>query len=285
MTDPDTLKLKQRERDNWSSAAEGWRRRHALLNKGAAPVSERMLALARVEPGCHVLDIASGTGEPALTAARWVGDTGRVIGTDLVEEMVAVARDLAAAAGLDNLEFHCCDAEALDLSEQAFDAVTIRWGLMFMPEPHRCLEAAHRALKPGGRISLACWTAPENNPFVALLMKTLANYMEIPAPPPGSPGIFAFADPGRLHGALAAAGFADIALEEQHIEVFEVADGEAYWDVISDLAAPVMALVNQLDAASRTAYIEEVIRTADTLRQSDSLRMSGSTWIASAGKD
>lgn len=284
MTDPDTLKLKQRERDNWSSAAEGWRRRHALLNKGAAPVSERMLALARVEPGCHVLDIASGTGEPALTAARRVGESGRVVGTDLVEEMVTVARDLAAEAELNNLEFHCCDAEALDLNEQAFDAVTIRWGLMFMPEPHRCLEAAHRALKPGGRISLACWTAPENNPFVAILMKTLANYMELPAPPPGSPGIFAFADPDRLRGALAAAGFADISLEEQHIDVFEVSDGQAYWDVISDLAAPVMALVNQLDAASRAAYIEEVIQTADTLKQGDSLRLSGTTWVAAAGK-
>lgn len=284
MTELGKIELKQRERDTWSSAAEGWRRRHELLRKGAAPVAERMLALAGITAGSRLLDIASGTGEPALTAARRVGESGQVIGTDLVEEMLAVARDLAAEADLNNIEFHCCDAEALDIVENEFDAVTIRWGLMFMPEPQRCLEAVYRALKPEGKISVACWTAPDRNPFVALLIKTLSNYMEIPTPPPGTPGIFAFADPERLHGTLEAAGFSNIALEEVTIDVLEVPDGRAYWEAISDLAAPVMALVNQLDDAARAAYIEEVIQTADTLRQGDTLRMPGNTWIASAAK-
>lgn len=284
MAAPDTLELKQRERDNWSAAAEGWRRRHELLSKCTAPVSERMLEQARIAPGSHVLDIASGTGEPALTAARRVGDTGRIVGTDLVEAMVTVARDLAAETGLDNIEFHCCDAEGHAFVEGTFDAVTIRWGLMFMPEPHRCLDAAHRALKPGGRISVACWTAPDRNPFVAILMKTLANHMELPSPPPGSPGIFAFADPDRLYGSLETAGFRNIDVEELSFDVLEVPDGRTYWEVISDLAAPVMALVNQLDTASRAAYIEEVIRTADAMKQGETLRLPGSTWIAAADK-
>ena len=284
MSDPDLIELKHRERENWASAADGWRRRHELLRRCAAPVAERMLQLAHIGQGSRVLDIASGTGEPAITAAHRVGPSGRVTGTDLVREMVATARNLAVEAGLDNIEFHCCDAEALDLDESTFDAVTIRWGLMFMPEPHKCLDAAHRALKPGGRISLACWTAPEHNPFVAILFKALGNHMELPAPPPGTPGIFAFADPDRLHGALAAAGFSDVRLEEICFDVLEVADGRDYWETISDLAAPVMALVNQLDAASRSAYIDEVIRTADAMQQGERLRLPGTTWVAAARK-
>ncbi|HFQ13429.1 MAG TPA: methyltransferase domain-containing protein, partial [Gammaproteobacteria bacterium] len=199
MTELRSSELKERERCNWAQAAEGWRRRHALLKKGAAPVTQRMLELCGIGSGHRLLDIASGTGEPAISAARIVGDSGRVIGTDLVEEMLAVARENAESEHLANIDFHCCDAEMLELAAGSFDAVTIRWGLMFMPEPEACLVAAHRALKQDGRICVACWGAPERNPFVGLLMQALSHYMEVPAPPPGTPGIFALADPDRLH--------------------------------------------------------------------------------------
>ncbi|NOX09137.1 MAG: class I SAM-dependent methyltransferase [Gammaproteobacteria bacterium] len=280
----DKSELKQRERDNWAAAAEGWRRRDELLKKGAAPVTERMLDRVAITSGSRLLDIASGTGEPALSAAQRVGETGLVVGTDLVEEMLAVARDKAALAKLENIEFHCLDAETLDFSGREFDAVTIRWGLMFMPEPEKCLLSACKALKSGGRISLACWAAPDKNPFVGVLMQTLAHYMDIPKPPPGTPGIFAFADPQRIQNMLETAGFQNVVLEELVIDVLEVADGRAYWEAISDLAAPVMALVRQLDDSSRVAYINDVIKMADTFSKDGTLRMSGATWIAHADK-
>ena len=284
MAKPDKSELKERERHNWTSAAEGWRRRDELLRKGSAPVSKRMLELAMIASGSRLLDIASGTGEPAISAAKIVGESGEVVGTDLVDAMLAVARDKAASEKLDNIEFHCIDAEELDLIADSFDAVTIRWGLMFMPEPQACLAAAHKALKQSGRISLACWSAPEKNPFVGVLLQTLNNYMEIPVPPSGTPGIFAMADPNRLRDLLASAGFKNIELEELEIDVIEVADGRAYWEAMSDLAAPVMALVNQLDESARSNYIEEVIKVSNALKQGETLRMRGTTWIASAEK-
>jgi len=284
MADSDKSELKERERNNWSSVAEGWRRRDDLLRKGAAPVAERMLELSGISSGSRLLDIASGTGEPAISAAQIVGESGKVIGTDLVDEMLAVAREKVTRMNLDNIEFHCIDAETLDFTAGSFDAVTIRWGLMFMPEPQACLAAAYKALKQDGRISLACWAAPEKNPFVGVLMKTLSKYMDIPVPLPGTPGIFAFADPERLRGALTSAGFRNIVLEEMAIDVVEVNDGRAYWEAISDLAAPVMALVRQLDEPTRSNYIDEVIKTADALKQGETLRMKGTTWVASADK-
>lgn len=284
MTNSDKSELKERERNNWTSAAKGWRRRDELLRKGAAPVTKRMLELSGISSGSRLLDIASGTGEPAISAAQIVGASGKVIGTDLVNEMLTVAREKTAKTDLSNIEFHCIDAEILDFIEGSFDAVTIRWGLMFMPEPQRCLVAAHKALRNYGRISLACWAAPEKNPFVVVLMKTLSKYMNLPVPPPGTPGIFAFADPERLQNVLKSAGFRNIVLEEMEIDVIEVDDGQAYWEAISDLAAPVMALVNQLEEPTRLDYIDEVIKTADTLKQGDTLRIKGTTWIASAEK-
>lgn len=284
MASPDTADLKERQRNNWKSAAEGWRRRDALLRIGAAPVTDRMLDLSGISSGSRLLDIASGTGEPAITAAQIVGETGKVIGTDLVDEMLVVAREKTTSMNLNNIEFHCIDAESLDYPTASFDAVTIRWGLMFMPQPQDCLTAAHNALKQNGRISLACWAAPEKNPFISVLLKTLSQYMDIPVPPPGTPGIFSFADPERLHDVLASTGYDNIKLEEMEIDVIEVEDGRAYWEAISDLAAPVMALVDQLEQAARLDYIDEVISVADTLKQGDTLCMKGTTWIASATK-
>ncbi len=276
--------LKQRERNNWSSAADGWRRRDELLKKGAAPVSERMLELSGIRSGSRLLDIASGTGEPAISAAHKVGESGQVIGTDLVDEMLAVARDKSVRVGLNNIDFHCMDAETLNFPANAFDAVSCRWGLMFMPDPLACLAAAHSTLKPGGFITLACWAAPDKNPFVGVLMKVLSKYMEIPTPPPHAPGIFSFANPDRLHDCLASAGFKNIEIEEMVIDVVEIDDGQAYWEAMSDLAAPIMALVRQLDGSARSNYIDEVITTADALKQGDTLRMKGTTWIAKAEK-
>ncbi len=284
MGNPDKSELKEHERSNWTSAAEGWRRRDELLRKGAAPVTKRMLELSGISSGSRLLDIASGTGEPAISAAQIVGESGKVIGTDLVDEMLAVAREKTRKMNLGNIEFHCMDAEKLDLTEDSFDAVTIRWGLMFMPEPEACLAAAHKALKQNGRISLACWAAPEKNPFVGVLIKTLAKYMEIPVPPPGTPGIFSFSDSERLQDVLTSAGFRNIVLEEMAIDVIEVDDGRTYWEVISDLAAPVMALVRQLEVSVRSDYIDEVIKVADAMKQGETLCMRGTTWIAHADK-
>lgn len=276
--------IKERERNSWASAAAGWGRRDELLRKGAAPVTERMLTLAEIAPGHQVLDIASGTGEPAISIARAVADNGKVIGTDLADEMLTYARSKATSEGLDNIEFHCVDGETLTVEPGDFDAVTIRWGLMFMPEPETCLNLAYRAMKTGGRICVACWAAPEKVPFISLLTQTLGNYMELPKPPPGTPGIFAMADPTRLQELLASSGFRDIKLEELEFNMIQVNDGQAYWDVMSDLAAPVMQMVNQLNNTTRDAFIKELIETADAQKSGDQLCMVGTTWIAVAEK-
>ncbi len=284
MSSAESVASKAREHDSWMSVAEGWHRRDALLRKGGAPVTEWMLARTAIADGHQVLDIASGTGEPAISAAHLVGDNGRVTGTDLVEEMLVFAREKARQAGLANIEFNCSDGEALDFEAETFDAVTIRWGLMFMPEPGVCLASVHNLMKQGGRISIACWSDPEKNPFISLLTKTLGKYMDLPQPPPGAPGIFAFADPERLRAVIEAAGFRDIVLQELEVDFIEVDSGRAYWEAMSDMAAPVMQFVNQMDSATRSWFIDDVITSADALKQDGVLRMRGTTWVASAVK-
>jgi len=109
----DPAQYKATIRTEWRDAAPGWRAWVEVLEAadGGRAVSQTLVQLARIGPGDAVLDVASGYGEPGLTAARAVAPGGRVVCTDISGEMLAVGRERAATAGLDNLEFLECDAE------------------------------------------------------------------------------------------------------------------------------------------------------------------------------
>jgi SAM-dependent methyltransferase len=273
-----------REHRTWRSVSDGWRKNDAQLRENADPVSQRMLDGARIAAGHRVLDIASGTGEPAIPAAHRVGETGRVIGIDLVDEMLAIARDKAAAQNLSNIDFQTVDGSGMPFDAASFDAVTCRWGLMFMPEPQAMLQQIHHVLKDEGRLAVACWAEPERNPFFTHAMSILVKHMEVPQPPPGAPGVFAFADRQRLEDTLRDGGFRDIEIEDHSFDMIKANSGEEYWQIMEELAGPIAQLTKQMDESTYRAFSAEVIASAEALKQGDTLSMMGTTWIAHATK-
>src|ERR1700686_4378331 len=152
---PDDLKIKGQQKAAWNDSAEGWKRWWPTFERAAQTVNDRLVELASVRAGNRVLDIATGSGEPALTAARAVGDSGRIVAVDMSPGMLAIARERIDAAGLTTVELVESDAESLRLDPHSFDAVLCRWGLMFMPDLDTVVRAMHRALKPGGGFSPA----------------------------------------------------------------------------------------------------------------------------------
>jgi len=179
---------KQKQHQSWTMVAPGWGKYDPLMRSWAAPVTERMIELASIRRGSHVLDIACGAGEPALTVAETVGPNGSVLATDFVAEMVGFASSKAKLRALSNIEFRCVDGEVLNAPVGAFDAVTMRWGLMFMPDPVACMRHVNTALKPGGKAVVCTWTEAANNPFVTVPLGVLKRHMEVPTPPEGAPG-------------------------------------------------------------------------------------------------
>lgn len=279
---PDPQTVKEQQRKDWSRAAEGWRKNDARLRETSAPVTKRLLELTGIARGQRVLDIASGTGEPALPAAEIVGPQGFVLGTDLSEEMLAVAREKAAARGLSNVEFRQVDGEELAVDPESFDAVLCRWGIMFMPDAGRCLRQAQGALKPGGRVALSVWGPPERNPFFTVPMGVLMRYVEIPPPRPGAPGVFAFADKDRLASTLGEAGFRDVQIEGFELPMAAFDSGQEYWQYTREMAAPVAALLAQLPADTQRTVGEEIARAAEGADGKVSLQ--GYPLLASARK-
>jgi len=258
------------------SAVEVWKKYDAIEARLTAPLSERMLDLAEVGPGMHVLDLATGRGEPAVRAARRVGPSGRVLGTDVSAEMLAFAREAGQGT---SLELRVLDAQSGEgLEPASFDVVTTRWGLMFMPEPARALANARRALKPGGIVVAALWAEPERVAWSTFTRTVLARYCAVPP--------LDLAQPGACHYASRAVidrDFADFVIEhveEMDVPVIEAPDGAgiAAWCIDFGFAR----LAEALPEAEQRAFVEELVRAAEALRDGPMIRLGGVSRIVVA---
>jgi ubiquinone/menaquinone biosynthesis C-methylase UbiE len=128
-----------------------------LWEEQLAPARNGMLAFASLAAGEHVLDLACGTGLVTLNAARSVGPSGPVLGTDISGQMIEIARQRALEQQLSNVNFQRMDAETLDLPRATFDVVLCALGLMYVPDQQHALREWLRVLKPGGRVAIAVW--------------------------------------------------------------------------------------------------------------------------------
>ena len=145
-----------------------------------------------------MLDVATGLGEPALAAAAVVGAAGHVTATDISAEMLRIASERAAESGLTNLDFVEQDAETIDFPDGSFDAVLCRFALMFLADPLSAIDRMRTVLKEGGFLVSTFFGPPERVPLASVTMEVIARELQLPPPPPGTPGVFARADRSLL---------------------------------------------------------------------------------------
>src|SRR5204862_5618340 len=184
----DPVEFREGQKASWDDAAAGWKKWSGWMDGYTLRVSERLAELAGVESGAHVLDVAAGYGEPALTVARKAGPDGRVVATDISAEMLAFGRERAAAAGMGNVEFMESDAASLDFPHASFDAAVSRWGIIFEPDAEGAARRIRGFLKPGARIAISSWGEPDQVPFLSIPMRTTKERLDVPPPPAGTPG-------------------------------------------------------------------------------------------------
>src|SRR5713226_4346573 len=140
--------FREEQRLTWNAISSGWESVLDTFERGGAPVTRKLLELGGVRPGHAVLDVGTGLGEPALSAARMVGPAGRVVGVDFSSSMLDLAR--RRADGLGNVEFMVSDLESIGLPDRSFDVALSRWGLMFAFDHVAAFSGLARLLVPGG---------------------------------------------------------------------------------------------------------------------------------------
>jgi ubiquinone/menaquinone biosynthesis C-methylase UbiE len=258
----DPQKFKSMQRQSWDSVAAGWRKWWKVIEEHVQVVSDKLVELAGIQQGSRVLDVATGIGEPAVTAARKVGPAGKVAAIDLSPGMLAIAGERAKEIGLSNIiEFQEGDAESIHLPSSSFDAITCRFGLMFMPEIVTALKTMRDALTQDGRIAAAVWSSPDKVPSFRLPFEIVMKETGASPPPPGSPGPFSLADTNILRQKFEQAGFHDVKIESGTMN-FILPSSVKYVDFTRDTVGPLGAMMAQLPAAKQEEIWNKVVNAA-----------------------
>jgi len=277
--DPAIFKAQQREQ--WSSVAQGWRKQWAAFARGAQPLSDRMMALAHIAPGQRILDVATGIGEPAMTAARLVGPGGAVVAIDQAPQMLAMARERMQEAGIHNVEFVEGDAEAVPLPRDAFDAVVSRWGIIFFHDPVGALARFRSSLVPGGWLAAAIWGPPERVPIISLPFSVLSRKAGPPPSLPGGPNPFALSDPTRLEQVLRDAGLTQVQSEPFTV-TFAFASVDELLAHLGAVSGPIRMMLATASQEEQAEFWEQLAQAAIPFTNSDGMiRLANDCLIAS----
>jgi ubiquinone/menaquinone biosynthesis C-methylase UbiE len=280
---PSADEQREQQKKTWNKYSGGWKKWDAIVVPWLAPTGEKMIELAGLKDGDRVMDMSTGTGEPGVSAAKKVG-SGSVVGVDLAEDMLAVAAARAAELGLKNFSTQAFDGLKTPFADNSFDAILCRYGVMFSPEPVALMKEMLRTLKPGRRMSVATWAPKEENPWITTGSAAVAEHLELPQPAPDAPQIFRHADPELLKRELEAAGLKQV--EVVPVTGFLTVDSAAtYWQLISEVVAPVSAALAKADEATRQkvgASAEQ--RAAKFARPDGSVALPWKSWVGSGVK-
>lgn len=262
--------------------AAAWDKWFPILEDGAQVLSDRMVALAGIGPGDRVLDVATGLGEPAATAARAVGGSGHVDGVDLSAGMLDFAQRRADRLGLTNLLFREADANALEVPEQPYDAILCRWGLMFMQDLKTTLQSFHALLKPGGRVVAAIWGPPEDAPALSMGNRIVLSALDLPPPNEGAGTPFALSDVDAATKTFGESGFRDLSGEWLPVTyTFESVD--EFIQFRRERSKPLEDRIAHFPSAKRDAAWQKVAEAARTFADTaGAVRMTNKAYVIAA---
>ena len=266
----------------WASAASGWGKRASRIREMGMPISTRMIELLALQPGERVLELAAGPGDTGFFAAEMIRPGGTLISSDAAEPMLDIARERARQLEIDNVEFKLLELEWIDLPTASVDAVLCRWALMLVVDPAAALAEMRRVLRPGGRLAVAVWDAPEHNPWATIPTRALVSLGHAEPPDPQAPGMFALAGAGRLEELLRSAGFVEAQVESVEIGRWHESSS-AYIAETLDLSRAFADVYERLSDDDRAAVNAEIGSLAGAYSDGETLALPGRSLVAIAG--
>lgn len=279
--------------EHWNGrGGEAWVRRQETLDAVLRPLGRMAIDAAALRDGSRVVDLGCGCGDTTVDIAERVGAGGRVLAVDVSAPMLGRAGERIAEKGLrDRVELVVGDAAAHAFAPGAFDAIVSRFGIMFFERPAEALGNLRRALRKGGVLAFVCWRPLGENAWASVPLAAVASVAALPSEgPPDGPGPFAFADPERLRAILDAAGFVDVTLSPEDIELplGPHGPGTRFEDVVAYAleigpAARAIAGLDEPARAQARAAVEEALRAVPAREAADESRwLPGAVWLVTA---
>jgi SAM-dependent methyltransferase len=283
MTPAQTFNEDQRIRWNGTDG-EYWTSNQDRLDRTLAPVSGPLLAFAQPRAGSIVIDVGCGCGATTIELARAVGPSGRVVGIDLSEPMLAVAMERLRMFA--NATCLLGDAAELPLRDLGAELIVSRFGVMFFGDPVTAISNLRTSLVARGRMRFACWRPINENPWLQIPLHAVYEHApRLPKPDPEEPGPFAFADTARVTRILAAAGFTAPSFTPLDIQM-DLAAGGTLEDAVfqsSAMGPAKRALADQPDDI-RAAAIESIRHALTPYASAAGVNLPGAVWLVAADK-
>jgi SAM-dependent methyltransferase len=270
---PSADDIRDVQRATWAGLSAGWDKWDSVIMDQLGPVGAAIIERLDIAEDQQHLDIASGTGEPGLSIAR-LSPKGRVVVTDLVAEMLAIAARRARAQGIANVETTVCSADDLPFDDATFDSVSVRFGYMFFPDVAKATAEFARVLKPGGRIGSSVWVKPEENPWTTIAMQAIATEAVVAPPDRDRPNMFRCAAPGYVCALYEGAGLRDIAEWDVDVELV-TRSPEEYWQMISEHVSLAVAALQQVDQPARDRIRARAIAKVSAFEKDGQVRVPG----------
>ena len=253
--------ISENQKASWNKFSSGWKKWESKLLEHMQPAADGIINLLQPKGSELILDIAAGTGEPALSLAQMVPD-GKVIITDLSNDMLNIARENALKQGITNVECIACDVSELPFLDNTFDAVSCRMGFMFFPDMNLAAKEILRVLKPGGRFATAVWGPPHQNFWATAIGETINQNMQLPPPSPDAPGIFRCCKSGLMISIFTQSGFRNITETEINCKL-NCGTAKIYWQIMTEIAAPIVAGLRNADETLKNKIKKEVCDLID----------------------
>jgi SAM-dependent methyltransferase len=261
-------------------AAEKWKAKSAAMGRAA---TEALVEYASPKPGMQVLDLASGTGEPAISLASRVGPDGHVTALDLSADLLEIADTRARQRGLTNFSTRQADAHHLPFPDGSFDLATCRFGVMFFEDCEKALRELHRVLKPGARACFLAW-GPFEQPYWSSTMGVVVKHVGGPTLETDGPDPFRFAQPGSLSVALRNAGFRDVAEETKQVPWTWPGTVEEVWEYAQSVSTPFRSLLQRIPAEKWDKVNDDVHAAIRQYVEADSVKFGAVVVLASGTK-
>jgi SAM-dependent methyltransferase len=265
----------------WNDGSgKAWVDLQPILDEVLAPFERLMVDAGYPGEGGSVLDIGCGAGATTLAMARRVGNSGRCVGVDISEPLVALATARAQAEGTANAEFVAADAQTYAFEPPRFDAVVSRFGVMFFDNPVAAFSNIRGAVRPGGRLAFVAWRSPAENDFMTAAARAAAPFLP-PAPPPdpNAPGQFAFADSARVGRILEASGWSSI--EVERVDVPCETSEDNLMTYVTRLG-PVGAALREVDPGTAEKIMASLPPAFERFRKDGAVRFNTACWLVRA---
>ncbi len=268
----------------WETSSQYWSKHRSLIEKMYTPLTEALIDDAHIAAGQSVLDIGGGAGEPSLSIARVVGDSGTVTFTDPAEGMVKATQAEAARRGLKNIQFHQCPADHLPFPDSTFDAAVSRLSTMFFPEVSAGLHEILRVTRPGGYVSLLVWASKEANPFFSVVSEIIERFVPSEPEDEDAPGAFRFSRSGKLANLLESAGAMAVKERSVAFNVEAPITAAQFWELRTEVSDTFRTKLAKLSTEEVAAMRAEVIRAVASYFKTGSMKFPSQVLTVSARK-